>query len=54
MVPALDAATFTAVWDHHVRPLLLDYLGGRAERLGEYEPAKLLGKSRERASEGAG
>lgn len=44
MVPALDAATFAAVWDHHVRPLLLDYLGGRAERLGEYEPAKLLGK----------
>ncbi len=52
MVPALDAGTFAAVWDHHVRPLLVDYLGGRAERVGEYEPAKLLGKRRERAAGG--
>ncbi|HEX4614087.1 MAG TPA: AAA family ATPase [Urbifossiella sp.] len=44
MVPALDEGTLAAVWDHHVRPLLVDYLGGRTERVGEYEPAKLLGK----------
>ncbi|MBN9517350.1 AAA family ATPase [bacterium] len=49
MVPALTPDTFTAVWDHHVRPLLVDYLGGRAERVSDYEPTKLLGKRRERA-----
>ena len=51
MVPGLTVATFDAVWDHHVRPLLTDYLGGRAERVNEYEPAKLLGKRRERPME---
>ena len=44
MVPSLDADTFAAVWDHHVRPLLLDYLGGREERLKDYTPERLLGK----------
>ncbi len=42
MVPGLDAAKLAAVWEHHVRPLLLDYLGGRAERLGAYSLDKLL------------
>ncbi|MBA4065684.1 MAG: hypothetical protein C0501_18595 [Isosphaera sp.] len=44
MVPGLDGAKLTAVWDHHVRPLLLDYLGGRSDRLREYTPDRLLGE----------
>ncbi|MDB5312291.1 MAG: hypothetical protein JWO38_6493 [Gemmataceae bacterium] len=43
MVPDLDAAKLAVVWEHHVRPLLLDYLGGRHERLAQYEPEQLLG-----------
>ena len=46
MVPDLDAEKFAAVWDHHIRPLLLDYLGGRQDRLADYDPARLLGKKR--------
>jgi uncharacterized protein (DUF2461 family) len=42
MVPELTAEKFTAVWEHHVRPLLLDYLGGREERLRDYAPERLL------------
>ncbi len=44
MVPGLDREKLTAVWDHHVRPLLLDYLGGREERLKDYAPDRLLGE----------
>jgi hypothetical protein len=44
MVPALDGEKLAAVWDHHVRPLLLDYLGGREERLRDYTPDRLLGE----------
>jgi 5-methylcytosine-specific restriction endonuclease McrBC GTP-binding regulatory subunit McrB len=44
MVPGLDGAKLAAVWDHHVRPLLLDYLGGRPDRLREYTPDRLLGE----------
>src|SRR5204862_3754468 len=43
MVPDLDAEKLAAVWDHHIRPLLLDYLGGREERLRDYTPDRLLG-----------
>jgi 5-methylcytosine-specific restriction endonuclease McrBC GTP-binding regulatory subunit McrB len=43
MVPELDADKLSAVWDHHVRPLLLDYLGGREDRLRDYTPERLLG-----------
>ncbi len=43
MVPQLDSEKLAAVWDHHVRPLLLDYLGGREERLRDYTPERLLG-----------
>jgi 5-methylcytosine-specific restriction endonuclease McrBC GTP-binding regulatory subunit McrB len=43
MVPNLDSEKLAAVWDHHVRPLLLDYLGGREERLKDYTPERLLG-----------
>jgi MoxR-like ATPase len=48
MVPGLTADTFAAVWAHHVRPLLMDYLGGLAERADDYEPTRLMGKRRER------
>jgi 5-methylcytosine-specific restriction endonuclease McrBC GTP-binding regulatory subunit McrB len=41
MVPELDREKLAAVWDHHVRPLLLDYLGGREERLKDYTPERL-------------
>ena len=51
MVPSLDSSKLAAVWDHHVRPLLLDYLGGRVERLSDYDPAKLLGKRTRKAEE---
>jgi MoxR-like ATPase/uncharacterized protein (DUF2461 family) len=43
MVPDLDREKLAAVWEHHVRPVLLDYLGGRAERLSDYTPERLLG-----------
>lgn len=49
MVPGLDRDKLGAVWDHHVRPLLLDAVGGRAERLADYDPARLLGERRKRA-----
>lgn len=42
MVPDLSAERLAAVWEHHVRPLLLDYLGGREERLKEFTPERLL------------
>lgn len=42
MVPDLDAGKLGAVWDHHVRPLLLDAVGGRADRLDGYDFARLL------------
>lgn len=43
MVPGLDGDKLSAVWDHHVRPLLLDYHGGRDDRLRDYAPELLLG-----------
>lgn len=42
MVPELTSDKLTAIWDHHVRPLLLDYLGGREDRLRDYTPERLL------------
>jgi uncharacterized protein (DUF2461 family) len=48
MVPDLTEAKFEAVWEHHIRPLLLDYLGGRAERLRDYAPERLLGTPRKK------
>lgn len=44
MVPDLTREKLSAVWDHHVRPLLLDYLGGREDRLKDYAPERLLGE----------
>src|SRR5205823_9287893 len=44
MVPDLGAAKLAAVWEHHVRPLLLDYFGGREERLAGYTPEALAGE----------
>ena len=44
MVPELDAEKLAAVWDHHVRPMLLDYLGGREDRVKDYAPDRLLGE----------
>ena len=44
MVPELDAEKLAAVWDHHVRPTLLDYLNGREDRLKDYAPERLLGE----------
>lgn len=48
MVPDLDPAKLAAVWDHHLRPLLLDYLGGREDRLAEYAPERLVGTGERR------
>lgn len=48
MVPELCPEKLSAVWDHHVRPLLLDYLGGREDRLTEYTPERLLGSGEKR------
>ncbi|HEY1188780.1 MAG TPA: DUF2461 family protein, partial [Gemmata sp.] len=48
MIPELDPEKLSAVWDHHVRPLLLDYLGGREDRLTDYTPERLLGSSEKR------
>jgi 5-methylcytosine-specific restriction endonuclease McrBC GTP-binding regulatory subunit McrB len=48
MVPELNADKLSAVWDHHIRPLLLDYLGGREDRLRDYTPERLLGNSTEK------
>ncbi len=48
MVPNLDGEKLAAVWDHHVRPVLLDYLGGRADRLRDYTPERLLGERPEK------
>jgi MoxR-like ATPase len=42
MVPELTAEKLAAVWDHHVRPLVLDYLGGREERLRDFTLERLL------------
>jgi MoxR-like ATPase len=54
MVPDLDAAKLTAVWEHHVRPLLLDFFGGREERLSGYTPDRLAGdRPRERTRRNA-
>lgn len=44
MVSDLNPEKLAAIWDHHIRPLLLDYLGGREERLKDYAPEKLLGE----------
>ncbi|MCI0705441.1 MAG: hypothetical protein L0241_30645, partial [Planctomycetia bacterium] len=48
MVPGLDSEKLSAIWDHHVRPLLLDYLAGRDERLKDFSPERLLGERNER------
>lgn len=48
MVPELNADKLAAVWDHHVRPVLLDYLGGREDRLRDYTPERLLGDRAEK------
>ena len=44
MVPELDTPKLAAVWQHHVRPLLLDYFGGREDRLSGYTPETLAGE----------
>ncbi|MDY3551578.1 DUF2461 family protein [Gemmata sp. JC717] len=48
MVPELDHDKLAAVWTHHVRPVLLDYLGGREERLADYTPERLVGAGERR------
>jgi MoxR-like ATPase len=48
MVPELTADKLAAVWDHHVRPLVLDYLGGREDRLRDYTPERLLAAGTEK------
>lgn len=48
MVPDLDADKLGAVWAHHVRPLLLDYLGGREDRLKDYALERLLAERGEK------
>jgi 5-methylcytosine-specific restriction endonuclease McrBC GTP-binding regulatory subunit McrB len=48
MVPELNEEKLAAVWAHHVSPLLLDYLGGREERLRDYAPERLLAQRTEK------
>lgn len=43
MVPGLDARRLGVVWEHHVRPLLQEHFAGHADRLAEYDLARLLG-----------
>jgi 5-methylcytosine-specific restriction endonuclease McrBC GTP-binding regulatory subunit McrB len=50
MVPGLDQERFASIWEHHVHPMLIDYLGGRHERLSEFEPDRLLGHKRRHAA----
>jgi 5-methylcytosine-specific restriction enzyme B len=42
MVPDLNPPKLETIWAHNVRPLLLDYLGGREERLKTYTIPELL------------
>jgi MoxR-like ATPase/uncharacterized protein (DUF2461 family) len=49
MIPGLDADKLQAVWEHNVRPLLMDYFGGREERLKGYQLDELFeGRTRSR------
>jgi len=45
MVPAFNSEKLTAIWSHHITPVLRDYFGGHEERLKAYTPERLL-KSR--------
>jgi 5-methylcytosine-specific restriction protein B len=42
MVSELNPEKLAAIWDHHIRPLLLDFMGGREERLQPYTIERLL------------
>jgi hypothetical protein len=42
MVPDLDRERLRAVWEHDVRPLLEEYLGGQEDRLASYDLDRLL------------
>jgi uncharacterized protein (DUF2461 family) len=53
MVPGLDSEKLAAVWDHHVRPLLADYFGGREERLKDYTLDALTGSRPRKRPAGA-
>jgi 5-methylcytosine-specific restriction endonuclease McrBC GTP-binding regulatory subunit McrB len=42
MIPDLNPEKLTAIWEHHVRPMLLDHFGGREERLRQYTLERVL------------
>ena len=42
MLPGLDRDKLAAVWDHHLRPQLVEYLGGRDDRVGGFDLLKLV------------
>ena len=42
MVPDLDLPRLRRVWEHHVRPLLAEYLGHQPQRLARYELDRFL------------
>jgi 5-methylcytosine-specific restriction protein B len=52
MVPDLDEDRLRVVWDHHVRPVLDDYLGGQPGRLAMFDLDRLLGRGRRRQRTG--
>jgi 5-methylcytosine-specific restriction enzyme B len=45
MVPHLNEQRLRMIWDHHIRPLLMDYFSQRPERLAAYELDRLYASS---------
>ena len=42
MVPGLDMPQLRMVWEHHIRPLLAEYLGHQPQRLARYDLDRFL------------
>ncbi len=47
MISDLDAPQLRMVWEHHVRPLLAEYLGHQPQRLARYELERFLKAGKE-------
>lgn len=45
MIPELDTPQLRRVWEHHIRPLLAEYLGHQPQRLARYELERLLNRT---------
>lgn len=54
MVPNLDEAKLRMVWDHHVRPQLIESFGGNVGRADEYDLEKLMRGRKRKTSETEG